>query len=75
MCTNAEPCKCCLRGVKSKGQVIIPKGTISYPIVKKIQDLYYAQCPKCNHFDPYEFLGTTERNAINSWNSMMKSSI
>ena len=59
---GAASCKHC----KRKGQIV-------YPRIVEIsgEELYYAQCPKCKHWDLYEFLGTTRRNAIKNWNSTM----
>ena len=59
---GAAPCKHC----KRKGQVV-------YPRIVEIsgEELYYAQCPKCEHWDIYEFLGATRRNAIKTWNNTM----
>ena len=59
---GAAPCKHC----KRKSQIV-------YPRIVEIngEELYYAQCPKCKHWDLYEFLGTTRRNAIKNWNSTM----
>lgn len=59
---GAAPCKHC----KRKGQIV-------YPRIVEIggEELYYAQCPKCKHWDIYEFLGATRRNAIKTWNNTM----
>lgn len=75
MCVEikTECCKACKRGIKQAGVVIVPKGTESHPIVKNIQGLFYAQCPNCTNYDPYQFLGTTKKTCIESWNNYMKS--
>ena len=59
---GAYPCKACLR-----------KHIISYPILKTVADLTYAQCSnlECNKYDPYEFIGSTKKGAINNWNDTM----
>lgn len=31
-------------------------------------DLHYAQC-KCGNWNPYEFIGSTPRGAIENWNT------
>ena len=61
---GAAPCKHC----KRKGETI-------YPRIIEItgEELYYAQCPKCKHWDIYEFLGSTKKNAIRTWNNTMLS--
>lgn len=39
-----------------------------HPTVKKVAgDLYYVQCG-CTKWDPYQFMGSTEKNAIHQWN-------
>lgn len=40
----------------------------AYPVVKKIDDLYYAQCSKCAKLPPYQFVGRMEKFAIDQWN-------
>ena len=59
---GAAPCKHC----KRKGQIV-------YTRIVEInrEELYYAQCPKCKHWDLYEFLGATRRKAIKTWNNTM----
>jgi len=59
---GACPCKACKR-----------KRGIFYPEVNKIMGLYYAKCsnPECDKYDPYEFIGTTTKNAIENWNEIM----
>lgn len=57
---GAYPCKVCAR-----------KHVIVYPIFKNYSGLVYAQCPNCDKFDPYEFIGSTKRGAINNWNDTM----
>lgn len=59
---GAYPCKACKR-----------KHIISYPTVSKVTGLYYAKCsnPECDKYDPYEFIGTTQKNAIANWNDTM----
>lgn len=57
---GAAPCKYCKR-----------KGKISYPFISNVEDLYYAKCPNCNYYDPYEFLGISEKKAIANWNETM----
>ena len=37
-----------------------------------IDDLYYAQCPKCHKSDPYEFLGCSRKRTIENWNRYME---
>ena len=62
---GACPCKACKR-----------KYGIFYPEVNKVMGLYYAKCsnPECDKYDPYEFIGTTEKNAIENWNETMQHS-
>ena len=59
---GAYPCKSCYR-----------KHVTSYPTVTKVMGLYYAKCSncECDKYDPYEFIGTTEKNAILNWNDTM----
>ena len=38
------------------------------PRLIKVSDLYYVQCSHCNRWDPYAFLGTTAKRAIDQWN-------
>ena len=38
-------------------------------MIKEMDEMYYAQCPKCNKHDPYEFLGITKKKAIDRWNN------
>jgi len=57
---NALPCKKCKRN-----------NVISYPYVVKASGLCYARCPTCRYYDVYEFLGTRDEGAINSWNIIM----
>lgn len=61
---GAAPCKHCKR-----------KKILVYPRVIEIngEDLYYAQCPNCKHWDIYEFLGSSKKNAIRRWNEAMLS--
>ena len=35
--------------------------------------LYYAKCSnlECDKYDPYEFIGVTEKAAIENWNDTM----
>ncbi len=59
---GAYPCKACMR-----------RHIVSYPVVKMITGLPYAQCsnPECDRFDPYEFIGSTKKGAILNWNETM----
>ena len=41
----------------------------SKPQIKKIEDLYYVQCPKCNKHDIYAYVGLKEQTSIERWNS------
>lgn len=59
---GAAPCKNCKRHKKT-----------SYPMISNVEDLYYAKCPNCNFYDPYEFLGASEKKAIENWNNTMLS--
>lgn len=60
---GAYPCKACKR-----------KHITSYPIFTKVMGLYYAKCanPSCAKYDPFEFIGTTQKNAIENWNATMQ---
>jgi len=60
--TGACPCKACKR-----------KRGIFYPVINKVMGLYYAKCsnPECDKYDPYEFIGTTAKGAIENWNETM----
>lgn len=58
---GAAPCKHCKQRKK----------IISYPYVSIIDDLYYAKCPTCNHYDQYEFLGLSYKKTIDNWNRTM----
>lgn len=58
---DAAPCKNCKRHKKTV-----------YPEVIEVDELYYARCPECNYYDPYEFLGLSEKKAINVWNETME---
>ena len=57
---GAAPCKHCLK-----------KKVVAYPTVVNIQGLFYARCPCCSKEDPFEFLGLSEKKAINTWNRIM----
>ena len=59
---GAYPCKACLK-----------KQITSYPIIKTVADLAYAQFsnPECSKYDPYEFIGSTKKGAILNWNESM----
>jgi hypothetical protein len=61
---GAAPCKYCKRN-KIK----------SYPYISRVDDLYYAKCPHCNHFDPYEFLGISKKRTIEHWNETMEAGV
>lgn len=56
------PCKHCLSRKKK----------LIYPKIVEIDDLYYAQCPKCHKSDPYEFLGCSRKRTIENWNRYME---
>jgi len=56
---GAAPCKWC----QKRRHITI------YPRITKIDDLYYAQCPKCNDNDPYDFLAISEKKALDRWNN------
>lgn len=58
---GAAPCKCCKRSKK-----------LSYPKIVNVDELYYAQCPECRFYDIYEFLGVSEKRAIEIWNETME---
>lgn len=45
------------------------------PKIVNYAGLYYAQCPCCHKWDPYQFLGTTPRVAIEQWNLYNSKSI
>lgn len=38
------------------------------PKIVSFSGLFYAQCTRCNKWDPYQFLGSTPRVAIEQWN-------
>ena len=59
---GAYPCKACLR-----------KHITSYPILKNVNGLIYAQCSNCacDKFDLYEFIGNNKNSAIRNWNEIM----
>lgn len=38
------------------------------PKIVQYADLFYAQCPCCHKWDPYQFLGSTPKIAIEQWN-------
>lgn len=38
------------------------------PKIVQYAGLYYAQCPYCHKWDPYQFLGATPKIAIEQWN-------
>jgi hypothetical protein len=40
----------------------------SQPRVVRIDDCYYAQCSKCTKHGKYNFLGYSERKALENWN-------
>lgn len=58
---GACPCKACKR-----------KKRIKYPRLTIIDGLVYAQCPGCDRYSPYEFLGMTKKFAIVNWNDTME---
>ena len=55
------PCKHCLSRKKK----------LVYPKIVEIDDLYYAQCPKCHKSDAYEFLGCLRKRTIENCNIFM----
>ena len=58
----AKPCKYCK--MKQKEEF--------FPFVSNPEpNLYYARCPNCNHYNIYEFIGTTRDNALINWNKTM----
>jgi hypothetical protein len=58
----AKPCKYCK--MKQKEEF--------FPFVSNPEpNLYYARCPNCNHYNIYEFIGTTKDGAILNWNKVM----
>lgn len=58
---GAAPCKYCKR-----------RGIISYPRIDEVDEMYYARCPKCKHYDLYEFLALSVKNCIRVWNRTME---
>ena len=38
------------------------------PKIVTYAGLYYAQCPCCHKWDPYQFLGATPKTAVDQWN-------
>lgn len=36
--------------------------------IKKIEDMYYVQCSKCNRHGQYSYVGRFEKYAIAQWN-------
>lgn len=57
---NACPCKICKK-----------RGKLRYPLLSDIDGLFYAKCPCCDKYSPYEFLGITPKCAIATWNNTM----
>lgn len=41
----------------------------SQPRVVMIDDCYYAQCSKCTKWDRFNFLGFSEKKALEQWNA------
>lgn len=50
-----------------------------HPVIEKINDLYYVQCRgkytnqygetrSCDRWLPYQFLGLSEKSAVENWN-------
>ena len=61
-----SPCKYCKRTQKID----------SYPnLVSPFTGLFYAQCPTCNHYGQYDFVGTNKKNALRHWNIIMDSNV
>ena len=58
---GAAPCKYCKR-----------RGITSYPRIDEVDEMYYARCPKCKHYDLYEFLALSVKNCIRVWNRTME---
>lgn len=58
------PCKWCKRKYKEN----------HYPKIVQAQgeNLFYAQCTNCTHYSPYDFLGVSEKRALENWNTFMK---
>lgn len=38
------------------------------PKIVNYTGLFYAQCPCCHKWDPYQFLGATPKAAVDQWN-------
>ena len=58
---GAAPCKYCKR-----------HGVVIYPRIDEVDEMYYARCPKCKHWDIYEFLALSVKNCIRVWNRTME---
>ena len=58
---GALPCKYC----RTKGRIV-------YPQVRCDDDLWYTICPKCCHYDTYDFIGINRHRTIENWNNAMK---
>ena len=58
---GAVPCKHCRR-----------KGKIVYPRIDEVDEMFYARCPCCKHWDIYDFLALTKTKCIQVWNRTME---
>lgn len=46
-----------------------------FPIVPApIEGLYYARCPECDYYSPYQFCGTTYNQTLRNWDDFMGAS-
>lgn len=70
---EVQPCKNCFHGFKNGSGKVAVKGSLFYPIVQKVQDLYYARCsnPECQAYHQHEFIGLRARGAYEQWNERM----
>lgn len=45
-----------------------------YPTIHEADGgLFYARCPNCSYYSPYDFIGSTRNGAIRNWNTYMGS--
>lgn len=56
------PCKHCKQKFKK----------VVFPIIPEpIEGLYYARCPECDYYSPYQFCATNRNQTLRNWDDFM----